>query len=118
MHAALPSDHDRPRERAERLGLEALSNAELVAILLATAGRRGSTVGDLARQLIREFGSIERLATATVADLTRTEGTLDKIEAEHDERLSCQLSIDGESPGRPAMGILGQWLARPDEERN
>ncbi|HEY5854958.1 MAG TPA: DNA repair protein RadC, partial [Aldersonia sp.] len=54
--------------------MEALSDAELVAILLATAGRRGSTVGDLARQLIREFGSVERLATATIADLTRTEG--------------------------------------------
>lgn len=73
MDAAIPF-HDRPRERAERLGVEALSDAELVAILLATAGRRGSTVGDLARQLIREFGSVERLATATIADLTRTEG--------------------------------------------
>ena len=73
MDAAIPF-HDRPRERAERLGVEALSDAELVAVLLATAGRRGSTVGDLARQLIREFGSVERLATATIADLTRTEG--------------------------------------------
>jgi DNA repair protein RadC len=73
MDAAVPF-HDRPRERAERLGVEALSDAELVAILLATAGRRGSTVGDLARQLIREFGSVERLATVTIADLTRTEG--------------------------------------------
>ena len=54
--------------------MEALSDAELVAILLATAGRPGWTVGDLARELIREFGSVERLATATVADLTRTEG--------------------------------------------
>lgn len=66
--------HDRPRERAARLGVEALSDPELLAILLSTAGIRGSTVGDLSRRLTSEFGSIQRLSTANIADLTRLPG--------------------------------------------
>lgn len=45
-----------------------------MAVLLATAGRRGATVIDLAKSLIREFGSIDRMSTASPADLTRTPG--------------------------------------------
>lgn len=69
---------DRPRERASRLGVLALSDSELLAVLLANAGVRGSTVGDLARSLVRslvrEFGSLSRLSTASLADLTRLAG--------------------------------------------
>lgn len=45
-----------------------------MAVLLATAGRRGATVIDLAKSLISEFGSIDRMSTASPADLTRTPG--------------------------------------------
>lgn len=74
MTTAAPDHHDRPRERADRLGVAALSDSELVAVLLATAGRRGATVIDLAKSLISEFGSIDRMSTASPADLSRTPG--------------------------------------------
>lgn len=65
---------DRPRERAAVHGVEVLSNAELVAVLLATSGRPGSSAADLARTLLAEHGSLQRLSTASIADLTRMTG--------------------------------------------
>lgn len=65
---------DRPRERAAVHGVEALSTAELVAVLLATSGRPGSSVSDLARALLAEHGSLQRLSTASIADMMRVPG--------------------------------------------
>lgn len=65
---------DRPRERAAVLGLEALSTVELVSVLLSTSGRPGRSVADLARTLLADHGSLHRLSTASIADLTRTSG--------------------------------------------
>jgi DNA repair protein RadC len=71
--ADLP-DHERPRERLLRQGADALSDAELLAILLRT-GRRGVSVVDLARHVLKSFdGSLNRLAVATVSELRRTPG--------------------------------------------
>lgn len=65
---------DRPRERAAVLGVEALSTVELVSVLLSTSGRPGSSVADVARDLLAEHGSLARLSTASIADLNRTTG--------------------------------------------
>lgn len=51
-----PED-DRPREKMLAKGAAALSDAELLAIFLRT-GMKGKSAVDLARQLLREFGSI------------------------------------------------------------
>lgn len=66
--------HDRPRERAAVHGVEALSNVELIAALLSSSGRSGSSAADLARTLLAEHGSLRRLSTASIADLTRLIG--------------------------------------------
>lgn len=54
---------ERPREKLIERGAEALSDAELVAIVLGS-GTRGRTALDLARQLIARFGSIRQLLSA------------------------------------------------------
>lgn len=53
---------ERPRERLMNSGPDALSDAELLGIILRT-GNRNSTAMDLARQLLDEFGGIRGLDT-------------------------------------------------------
>ena len=48
---------ERPREKLLHLGRQALSDAELLAILLRT-GSRGQTAVDVARGLLNDFGSL------------------------------------------------------------
>ena len=54
---------ERPREKLIELGPGALSEAELLAILLRT-GTRGRSALDVARELLVEFGSLRSLLTA------------------------------------------------------
>jgi len=51
---------ERPRERLLTLGAGALSDAELLAVLLRT-GVRGKNAVELGRDLLQQFGSITRL---------------------------------------------------------
>ena len=53
-------DQERPREKLLAKGPQALSDAELLAIFLRT-GIRGESAVDLARKLLREFGSLRTL---------------------------------------------------------
>lgn len=64
---------DRPRERLLRLGPEALSEQELVALVLGS-GRRGENAVALAAELIAEFGGSAGLARARPEELTRRSG--------------------------------------------
>ncbi|MDQ7815486.1 MAG: DNA repair protein RadC [Melioribacteraceae bacterium] len=63
----LPID-DRPREKLILRGPQSLSNAELIAILLRT-GTKGKNVIEIARDLIKRYGSINLLATQNVDSL-------------------------------------------------
>jgi DNA repair protein RadC len=53
----------RPRERLAREGADALSNAELVAILLRT-GLKGTNVVEVAQQVLNKFRTLRELANA------------------------------------------------------
>ena len=55
---------ERPREKLLERGPEALSDAELVAILFRT-GIRGRTAVDLARAALKQCGSLSALLTAS-----------------------------------------------------
>jgi DNA repair protein RadC len=70
---AVVPDRERPRERLSKLGSGALSLQELLAILLRT-GDRNRSVLELAGDLLAEFGSLERLARTSFAELCRIEG--------------------------------------------
>ncbi len=64
---------ERPRERLVALGVEALSPAELIAILLRT-GLKGVNAVQVGRQLLQAFGSLHGLARASVDDLKKVKG--------------------------------------------
>ena len=84
MHSEFPlapihawAVEDRPREKVLNKGLDALSPAELLAIILGsgvsgTAGKRSAV--DLARELIDRYNGLQGLARASVRDLCRTRG--------------------------------------------
>ncbi len=63
----------RPRERLAALGADALSHAELIAILLRT-GLKGVNAVQVGQQLLNRFGSLQLLAKASVADLRNVKG--------------------------------------------
>jgi DNA repair protein RadC len=64
---------ERPRERLVTLGADALSPAELVAILLRT-GLRGANVLEIGKQLVQKYGSLGALAQASLDDLQTVKG--------------------------------------------
>src|SRR6476619_2844039 len=64
---------DRPRERLAAFGAGALSDAELLAILLRT-GRPGENVVELAGALLARLGGLRELAQATEAELCAQTG--------------------------------------------
>ena len=61
-------EQERPRERLVAHGADALSNAELIAILLRT-GTKGLSAIHVAEQLLRKFGTLDALAKAALDDL-------------------------------------------------
>jgi len=72
LHTAFAKD-DLPRERLKRLGSEALTTAELIAIILRT-GTRGENVLHLAERLLREYGGLVGLSRVPLNELTRLKG--------------------------------------------
>ncbi len=61
-------EHERPRERLESQGAAAMSNAELLAVILRT-GAAGQSAVELANVLLARFGSLEKLAAADIAGI-------------------------------------------------
>ena len=64
---------DRPRERLVLEGADALSNAELIAILLRT-GLKGYSAIHVAQQLLAKFGTLDGLARAPLEELRQVKG--------------------------------------------
>lgn len=65
--------HERPQQRLERFGAKALSDTELVAVLLRS-GTRGNDVLTLSSRLIAEAGSLARMASWHESDFRRIKG--------------------------------------------
>jgi DNA repair protein RadC len=68
----MPQD-ERPREKLAAHGASALTNPELIAILLRT-GRRGANAVEVARQLLEKYGSLTGLTRCTVDELRKVKG--------------------------------------------
>ena len=64
---------ERPRERLAEKGAEALTHAELIAILLRT-GLRGRSAIEIAQELLQRFGSLNGLERASLEDLQKVQG--------------------------------------------
>jgi len=67
-----PAD-ERPRERFNSIGASALSNAELLAIILSS-GSSGRTAMDISWDLLSRFRNLRRIASAEVVELTAIRG--------------------------------------------
>jgi len=64
---------DRPRERLLRHGAQSLTDAEVVAILLRI-GVKGVSAVELAREVLKKFGSLRALAEAPLSALHDVKG--------------------------------------------
>ena len=64
---------ERPREKLLAQGATALSDAELLAVLLRT-GVRGKTALDISRELISKFGSLRQIIAASLEQFSKTLG--------------------------------------------
>jgi DNA repair protein RadC len=67
-----PED-ERPREKLLKLGPQALSNAELLALLIGS-GTNGVTAVDLAKRLLVEHRHLVNLASKGITELVRMKG--------------------------------------------
>jgi DNA repair protein RadC len=92
-----PED-ERPRERLIKLGAEALSDAQLLAIVLSTGdAASGQSAVDLALHLVQTFGGLRALDAASIAELCQMKGigpakaTTIKAALELGKRLSGEL---------------------------
>ncbi len=91
----LPSD-DRPRERLARLGASALSNEELLALLLGS-GTRGESALDRARQILAAYGGLAGLASLTSGELQRERGIKGAKSAAIEAALEIGRRLAGEA---------------------
>lgn len=69
---SLPAE-ERPRERMLKYGVDALSVAELIAIVLGS-GTQGKSVLKLSREILQRFGDIEKLLDASIVELMEFKG--------------------------------------------
>lgn len=65
--------HERPRERLLAHGAEALTERELIALVLRN-GTTGKSAVDLAAELLAEYGSVQALASARPEELATRSG--------------------------------------------
>jgi DNA repair protein RadC len=68
----MPRD-ERPREKLAAHGASALSDPELIAILLRT-GIRGANAIEVGRKLLSDYGSLRGLSRCTVDELAKIDG--------------------------------------------
>ena len=118
-----PAD-DRPREKLRLRGAQALTDAELIAIVLGT-GVRGENVLLVAQRLLREYGDLHGLVRAELVDLQRSHGlgpakaTMLKATMTLAARISAMRPDDRPQIQGPedVYGLLGSEMAALDHEQ-
>ena len=68
----LPKE-ERPRERLKKIGVDNLSLAELLALVIEK-GKRGENVLTIAQNLISHFGNLAKIKEATIEELCQVKG--------------------------------------------
>jgi len=68
-----PPSEERPRERLFKYGTAALSETELLAILIGT-GTKQKTVNQIAEQILSRFGDLEALSNAHPSEIAKIRG--------------------------------------------
>ncbi len=118
------ASEQRPRERLARDGAEALSDADLLAMVLGSGSSRGSAI-ELGQALLASFGSLRRLADASVSELRAHHGVgpakASTIKAALELARRMQIEAAGERPlisgAADAVRALGGRLDDQPDER-
>jgi DNA repair protein RadC len=96
-------ESDRPRERLASLGPQALSNAELIAILLRV-GVRGESAVAVGQRLLNKFGGLSGLHRAPFQDLVDQHGLGEAKASQIKAAIELGRRLTLESPEeRPAI---------------
>ncbi|AUH50405.1 hypothetical protein CXB49_06085 [Chromobacterium sp. ATCC 53434] len=111
MSIAKWPESERPREKLLQQGAAALNDSELLAIFLRT-GVKGASAVELARRMLRDFGSLSSLLTAAPEDFSSQPG-LGK--AKYAQLMACTELV------RRALSEqmrLGDALSSPQQVRD
>ena len=115
---------ERPRERLKLRGAAALSDGDLIAIILNT-GTVGTTVTELSQQLLANHGGLRGLLQMDVAELARIRGVGDaksvrlKAALELGRRLAVLAPEERPQVGSPedVVNLLGIEMAALEQEQ-
>jgi DNA repair protein RadC len=112
-------ESERPRERMAKHGADALSKAELLAILLRT-GTKGVSAIEIGAELIRKFGTLDSLSRASLDELRKVKGVgRDKAIALKAAFKLARLLVDemhGESPVLDQPERIADFLREANRE--
>ena len=64
---------DRPREKAQRYGLDSLSDSELLAVILAS-GYQGSNAIEISTSLLNKYSGLSNLSEVSIEELKKNKG--------------------------------------------
>ncbi len=107
----LPVD-ERPRERLQKFGVEALSAQEILALLLGR-GIAGESVTVTAQRLLSQFGNLKRMAGASVEELSQVKG----IGLAKASQIKAAFELANRLEGYPEAGKKPE-IKGPDEVAN
>ncbi|MHC1578180.1 MAG: RadC family protein [Dehalococcoidia bacterium] len=91
---------ERPRERLFKLGSEALSAQEILALILGR-GVKGESVIETSHKLLSRFGSLKGVANASVEELTQTNGIGPAKAAQIKAALELGKRLEGDASEKP-----------------
>ncbi len=94
-------ESDRPRERLSTLGPQALTNAELIAILLRV-GVKGENAVEVAQRLLNKFGGLSGLHRAPIKQLMDQHAIGEAKAAQIKAAIELGRRLTLESPGERA----------------
>ncbi len=103
---------ERPREKLKLRGSAALSDGELLAIILNT-GSVGETVTDLSQRLLAHHGGLRGLFRLDLAELARIRGLGDAKAVRLKAALELGRRLAALSPGGPAASRLAGGRGQP-----
>jgi len=103
---------ERPRERLFKLGSEAISAQEILALILGR-GIKGESVMMTSQKLLSRFGSLKGVADASIEELTQTRGIGPAKAAQIKAalELSRRLEADFDEKPKPVIKSPGDMAA-------
>jgi DNA repair protein RadC len=91
---------ERPRERLLKLGSEALSAQEILALILGR-GIKGESVMVTSQKLLSRFGNLKGIANASVEELTQTKGIGSAKAAQIKAALELSRRLEADAGEKP-----------------